>query len=237
MSNIDPDRVRQVHFFSVLDEAQFHRVLESTRTVRLGENERLFDHGQPAERFYLVIRGQIKLFRVSEEGNEKIIEIIRPGQLFAEAVMFMLRQRYPVHATALSPTLLYSFDNGTFLDLLRSSNTLCLTLLGMLSMRLHYHVNEIDKLTLQNATLRVVGYLLEQLPDPRAGAAVIELAAPKHSIASRLSITPETLSRILNGLARDGVLQLHGKTIAIADTERLRDYGRAGATPSAGQSR
>lgn len=221
---VDPEQVRQLHLFSPLDDPQFQQILATTRCITLDEGARLFDMGQPAERFYLLLKGQVKLFRVSPEGNEKIIELMGPGKLFAEAVAFLPEKRYPVNAAALSHSVLYSFDNNTLLNLLRGSNELCLVLLGKLSQRLHFQVNEIDKLTLQNATLRVVGYLLERLPNPRAESAVIDLAVPKQSIASRLSITPETFSRILNSLARAGIITLQGRSVGIHDTRRLREF-------------
>jgi CRP-like cAMP-binding protein len=89
-------------------------------------------------------------------------------------------------------------------------------------MKLHGMINEIDRLTLQNATARVVHFLLELLPDRHTESAVVELPAPKYSIAALLSITPETFSRILHAMENDGVIRVHGSTIAIPDVDRLR---------------
>ncbi|MFO1351619.1 MAG: Crp/Fnr family transcriptional regulator [Gammaproteobacteria bacterium] len=211
--------------------------MDNARVLALDEGERLFDFGQPGERFFFVVAGMIKLYRVSPEGNEKIIELIGPGKLFAEAVMFMQQRHYPVSAEALRPTTLYSFDNQTFTDLLRSSNELCFALLGDLSMRLHARLNEIDYLTLQNATFRVVSYLIDALPDPKAESAVIDLNAPKQLIASQLSITPETFSRILHTLAREGIVTIHGKTIGVHNTERLRKFVHSSQISYAGSQR
>jgi CRP-like cAMP-binding protein len=223
---VDTRLVKQIHLFGCLSEAQLADIIDSTRVLQVQEGERVFEFGQHAERFYLVVKGQIKLFRVSEDGHEKIIEIVAPGRLFAEAVMFMRHRRYPVSAAALASSELYAFDNQTFLDLLQGSAELCLALLGDLSMRLHARLNEIDYLTLQNATFRVVSYLIDLLPDAKAESAVIDLAAPKQAIASQLSITPETLSRILHTMAREGIITIHGKTIGVHSTQRLRAFGR-----------
>lgn len=224
--NIDTSLVQRVHFFSVLDQPQLAQIIASTVAIPLQENERLFEHGQPAKRFYLLIEGQIKLFRVSEGGNEKIIEILGPSKLFAEAVMFMSQQRYPVASVALQESLVYSFDNHVFLNLLRDSNELCMALLGDLSMRLHTRLNEIDNLALQNATYRSVDYLFELLVDPQAATGTVELAAPKLAIASKLSITPETFSRILHTMEREGIVTIDGRKVDIHSTQRLRQFGR-----------
>lgn len=218
--------IRQVPLFSALDDEQFGQIVHSTHMLTLAEGETLFELGQSCERFYLMVAGQIKLFRVSEDGNEKIIEIVRPGKLFAEAVMFMPLSRYPVSAAALTASTVYGFDNRVFLTMLRESSALGMRLLAKLSVRLHEQLNEIDNLSLQNATFRVIGYLVDLLPDPRAEAAVIELTVPKQVIASRLSITPETFSRILHTMAKEEIVAIQGKTIAVQSVRRLREFGR-----------
>lgn len=222
---IDTSLIKRSHLFSALSESQLRRIAEATRILNVGEGEFLFAQGQTAEQFFLVVSGQIKLFRVSESGNEKIIELLGPKRLFAEAVMFMDRGRYPVSAMALEDTQLYAFRNQIYLGLLRESNALCMSLLADLSMRLHGLLNEIDQLTLQNATHRVVEYLLALMPDSRAESAVIDLAVPKQVIASRLSITPETFSRIMHTLVKEGMITVHGKTVGVHDAGRLRRFG------------
>ena len=90
------DALRNTPLLSRLGEQQLQRV--STRAVHrtLDEGQWLFRQGDPARRFYLVVEGQLRLFRLSPEGTEKVIEIVSPGQTFAEALMFLNAPRYPV---------------------------------------------------------------------------------------------------------------------------------------------
>lgn len=217
--------IRSNYLFAPFDDAQFAQIRAGMRVLRLDENQRLFDAGQPAERFFLVASGKIKLYRVSLDGNEKVVEIAGPGQTFAEAVMFMQRHDYPVSTSALTPSEVCSFDNRVFLDLLRGSTRLCFSLLGDLSMRLHARLNEIEHLTLQNASFRVVHYLGEQIAQAPDGRHVIDLSTPKNVIASRVSIKPETFSRILRALADEGIIRIDGKHIEVLDLKRLHRYG------------
>ncbi|MDX1655438.1 MAG: Crp/Fnr family transcriptional regulator [Candidatus Competibacteraceae bacterium] len=208
--------------FAPLDKSHREAVARNLRVVRLQAGERLFERGQKAERFFQVVTGQIKLYRVSAEGNEKIVEIAGPGKLFAEAVMFLENHVYPVNAMALSEAELWAFDSRVFLEQLRGSTALCLRLLADLSARLHTTLNEIDQLTLQNATFRVVSFLLQLLPPGAGNSAQLELPAAKNIIASRVSIKPETFSRILHNLHREGVLDNDGRIIRIHDVAALR---------------
>jgi CRP/FNR family transcriptional regulator, dissimilatory nitrate respiration regulator len=218
--------LRRNYLFSGLDEGQIAKVKQSMRVLQLEEGERLFDHGIHAERFFMVRSGQMKLFRLSLDGVEKVIEIIQAGQTFAEAVMFMERQNYPVSAEALAASEVYSFDSRNFMQVLRESTDTCLRLMADMSMRLHMRLNEIDHLTLQNATYRMINYLSQQIPDGSTTKITIELNAPKSIIASRLSIQPETFSRILSNLQKEGVINVHGKQVEIHDARKLREYGQ-----------
>jgi len=195
--------------------------MESSHRVNLQDGESLFETGDEARRFFLVLRGQIKLFRLSAEGNEKIIDIIQPGNTFAEALMFLEQPAYPVSATALGDVQLMSFDNGRFLELLRSSVDTCFRVMGTMSQRLRGLIKEIDDLTLQSATSRIAAMLLKHMQ--QAGSEQFILHAPKGVLASRLSVKPETFSRILHNLAHQGVIEVHGNRIQVLEPRRLRE--------------
>lgn len=222
---ITPDQELRRHpLFAGLSEEQLTKIKQGLNLVDLAEGEHLFSQGQPADRFFMVRSGQIKLYRLSPTGNEKVIEIIRPGQTFAEAVMFMDVQGYPVSAQALSESAVYAIHNRDLLGVLRESIDTCFRVMADMSIRLRQRLNEIDALTLQNATLRLVNYLLGQVPKNAEASAVVVLPAAKNIIASRLSIQPETLSRILHSLADQGLITVKGLTVTIHDIEKLRAF-------------
>lgn len=196
--------------------------MATMKVLEMEAEERLFTEGQRAERFFLVLEGRIKLYRTGEAGREKVIMLIGPDEVFAEGVMFLETQNYPLNATALSCARVCAFHNGTFLELLRESTGLCMTLLGDMSMRLHARINEIDALTLKNARLRVLAFLIDNLPDRSGDPITLRLPAAKSVVASWLSVTPETLSRILHDLAREGIISIKGRNIRVRDPVGLR---------------
>jgi len=137
--------------------------------------------------------------------------------------MFMGPQgRYPVSATAVADSVLLAFSQKSYLGLLRESPDLCFGLLASMSRRLHMLVNQIDSLTLQNATNRLVAYLLEQIPAGVKASPEVQLTTPKSAIASRLAIQPETLSRILARLRDGGFIDVQGAHITMRDIDALR---------------
>lgn len=218
--------LREHALFGALTDKQIERVQQHASTIELDAGEHLFEQGQRAERFFLVRSGQLKLYRLSPSGHEKVIEIARPGQTFAEAVMFMDITDYPVNAEAVSPTEVVAFSNKVFLSVIEESQETCLHMLGDMSARLRQLLAEIDALTLQNATLRLVNYLLYEVPEGADESAEINLPAPKNIIASRLSVQPETLSRILHNLSDAGLISVKGLNIKVHDIKGLRDWAQ-----------
>ena len=221
----DPQAVtelRQIYLFASLSHEQLNKMLESAHTIELEQKELLFESGQPAEYFYLLRSGQIKLYSLSPSGDEKVIEIVRPGETFAEAITFMERQTYPVSAEAIMNSSLYCFKIKTFRHLLEDSRGTCMRLMADMSRRLRIRIDEINNLTLHNATYRLVVYLLEQIPEGAVEMAEIHLGTPKSIIASRLSIQPETFSRILSKLSQRGLIEVHINDITLLDVNGLR---------------
>jgi CRP/FNR family transcriptional regulator, dissimilatory nitrate respiration regulator len=210
---------------SGLSEDKLEKIRKTLKLVKLEAGECLFAQGDHADRFYQLRSGQIKLYRVSMEGNERVIEVIMPGQTFAEAILFMEERNYPVNSQALSNAELIAFDSDTFIKLLDASPETCFHLLADMSKRLHMRLNEIENLTLQNATFRLIHYLLQQISDDVEGnEAEFSLEVSKNIIASRLSIQPETFSRILKSLTKRELISVSGKTIHLLDIDGLRNF-------------
>jgi len=216
--------LRRAYLFADMSEPHLQTLIQGMHDVHLEAGHSLFRHGQPANRFYFLREGLVKLFRLSPEGDEKIIELMRPGETFAEAVMFMGNVgRYPVSAEAVNESRLYAFEQKALLGLLEDSIDATYGLLGSMSRRLHMLVNQIESLTLQNATYRLVAFLLEEIPRDVKASPEVQLTTPKGVIASRLAIQPETLSRILAKLRQGGLIEVQGNHITVRDVQALRN--------------
>ena len=213
------EELKQHYLFQRLTEEQLKRVASRSKMVQLADGQSLFQQGDPATRFYLVVQGRIKLFRLAPEGNEKVIELVDAGNLFAGALMFLNMPRYPVGSQSLGETTVVSIDAEDFLALLRDSVELCLALLADMSFRLRALIREIDDLSLHSATCRVAAFLLSQAPE---NSAEFELDIPKHVIASRLSVKPETFSRIIKNLKSREVLEIRGSHVRLLDRDALK---------------
>ena len=206
------------HLFSGLSQAQLEEVRKHSHCTELDEGKSLFCQGDDVVSFYLVINGKIKLFRVSQEGKEKVVDIVSSGDTFAEALMFMDRPHYPVNATALTSCSVLSINANHFKGMLRESIDTCMLLMGSMSFRLRGLIQEIDILSLNTGTMRIVSYLLQNAPVDQDS---FDLDVAKSVIASRLSVKPETFSRILKNLHLQNILTINGRRVTIHDRKAL----------------
>lgn len=209
--------------FDGLPEGQLALLAAHSRGRRLSKGEMLFQKGDAAHGFYLVVYGQIKLAFPSFGGIEKVVDIIGPRQSFGEAVMLAQRP-YPVFAEAIIDTLLIHVSKGVVFDLLENDPAFSRRMLIGLAMHNHSLVHDIEAYSLRSSAQRVIGYLLQHCPDDGSCESSIDIFLPtsKQLTAARLNLTPETLSRILHDLADAGLIEVQGKRIAIHDLRRLR---------------
>jgi CRP-like cAMP-binding protein len=227
-SRIDiPALLGRLPLFQELTPDQLTHIASQTREKRLAKGEMLFQKGDPARGFYVIVFGQLKLAFPSSSGNEKVVDILGPKQSFGEAVMFMDRP-YPVFAEAIADSLLLHVAQDAVFQLLVTDHSFARNLLAGLSMRLHSLVQDVESYSLRSSAQRVIGYLLQHCPNDGSEACEdsidITLPTSKQIIASRLNLTPETLSRIFHDLAEAKLIAVQGKQITINNLKRLREY-------------
>jgi CRP-like cAMP-binding protein len=225
-----PEVLARLALFSQVSAEQLTRLSAAVQQVRLRRGDVLFHRGEPCTGFFVVARGQMKLALVSAEGNEKVLEIIGPGESFAEAAMFADRP-FPVTASALAATDLLAIPNWAVLDLVDADPMVARRMLAGLSVRLHRLVADVAGLALHSGTQRVIGFLLGQVRAADgaslAGPVRVRLPVGKAVLASRLSLTPETFSRVLRLLTEQGLVSVDGRDVVLHDPVRLADYSGA----------
>lgn len=216
--------LRHHYLFSALSDAERRRLLSTAQARGFAASERLFSHGDAAFHFFLLRSGYVKLYRLSPEGDEKIMRLIRPSETFAESILFMDPPRYPVHGEGIEAGELVALDRDTLLAILKESFPTCRAVMAQLTQRIQSHWDEIETLALQNSRYRVVHYLLGLLPSGASGRMIVTLPARKTLIAARVAVTPETLSRTLRALSDEDLIDVADDVVTIRDVERLRRH-------------
>lgn len=189
------------------------QILRETRPVRLGAGQFVFQQGEKAEYFYVVLAGRVRLFFSAPDGKEKTVRHFLPGQTFAEALMFMARDSYPANAMTLEETQLLPVRSATYRSVLLNNPQAAFQMLGRMSEHLHTISRQVEMLSVFDAGMRVLTYLNRQLPpDARPGESYPQPMAKK-ALAEYLAIRPETLSRLIKQFEQNGYLRWKGEHI------------------------
>ncbi|MEK8089690.1 Crp/Fnr family transcriptional regulator [Thermithiobacillus plumbiphilus] len=217
-----------IALFRELSAEDIEQLVLGTREQHLVRGELLFQKGSQPQGFYIVVHGQIKLAFSTPQGAEKVIDIVRAGQSFGEAAMF-LDTPYLVYTQAITDTLLLHISKSAVFEEIEKSSLFARRMLAGVCRRLHGIVRDVEAYSLHSGTERVIGYLLTQDRDgeENGGGLRVRLPASKHVIASRLNISPETFSRILHELSAADLLSVNGREILVHDPARLRNYSVA----------
>ncbi len=210
--------------FRDLDEDLLGELVAASRLLRHGSEEILFAQGEPCAGIHVVLEGAVRLYRLTLDGNEQVVQDFGPRQVFAEAALFQA-SGYPVHAKAVrEPTLVVRIDRARFLDLLKLHPALSMAMLQAFAGHLQRLVDRVQELSVASASMRLAGYLLRL----RARAAseaqrelVLELPMRKRDLAAYLSIAPETLSRIFARWRQRSLLEVEGSRIRVRDPALL----------------
>ena len=229
---MERNRVREflgrAPFFSGLAGRDLDLLAAVARPKALRKGEVLFLEGARAEGFYIVGEGQLKVFQLSPQGREQILHVIGPGETVAEAAcgagIGVPATTYPASAQALERTTVVFFPREEFSRLLASRPGLALNLIAALAQKLREFAGLIEQLSLASIRSRLAQYLLARLAAvSRSTDGWVHLGVSKRALASRLGTVPETLSRSLAALVREGVVALDGRRVRVLDPEALRE--------------
>jgi CRP-like cAMP-binding protein len=211
--------IRALPLFSGLAPHQLMALVEGGAVKSFLRGATLFIQGDPADRFFIVLDGWVRLTRTTPDGGEMTVALFGKGDSIAEAALFQ-SGRFPVNGQVVEPSRLLVVPGDSFMARLRESTELCLNMMAALSRRLHAFLAQLEQVSTRSTTERVALFLL-RLARVEAGPCTIELPLDKTLIAARLGMQPETLSRAFAKLRQHGV-EVTGSTVAVADVARLK---------------
>lgn len=218
------DFLANLPLFRTLDDATIARVAARTTEYDVPRSTIIFRRGQSGSGMHIVVFGQVKLSLQTGNGDERVIGLADPGMSFGEASIFAAKP-YLATAETLADSKLLCVEKGALLAEIRRHPELSQTVIEILSARLYEHIENLEICTLSSGLQRVIRYLLNHEPGAGFdGELRITLPTKKWIIASRLNLTHEHFSRILQALIRDDLIEVDGRQVRIRDTGRLRAY-------------
>jgi CRP-like cAMP-binding protein len=217
--------VQRTRLFAGLSPESMLQLLQGSVPRLHAKNHMIFEQGEDASSFYIVLDGWVKVFRPSLSGDEAVFGVFTAGETFGEAAMF-IGGHYPAAAQAVEDSRLVAVHAKVFREQLNKFPDLAFQMLGAMSRHLHSLVNQVEQLQTRSSAQRLAQFLVSLAPIVE-GSAVIVLPYDKSLIAYRLGMKPESLSRAFARLRTQGV-STDGNRVLVDSMAHLREYGNEG---------
>jgi len=214
--------LNQFSMFTNLPENILDSVRKQSRVISLRRGQKLFRQGEWAKNSCFCLSGQLKVYRSTRYGTEKIVEIASPGDNLVGAMLFNRNRRYSLDCCAIKASKVLAIDSVVLLDLLSGFQPAYLNLIEELSDRFDALIDHVELLSVDKAKFRVAYYLLEQYNKNGQQKEFVLDSSKKH-IASLLSVQPETLSRCLRSFKQSGIADSRSRKVWILDAKRLEN--------------
>ncbi len=206
--------------FSGISEDYLKNIEKISLLKRYKRGDNIFLEGDKGEGFFLVISGMVKIYKLSPEGKEHVLNIVGPGEIFAEAVLFY-KDEYPAYADSLSDSELLFLDKESFLRFIKETPDIAMRMLEIFSNRLRKLTNIIEEISLKNVSARLAKYLVELSVKKNSNS--FELDEKKRDLALKIGTVSETLSRTLKRFKEEGIIEIKGRRIRILKIELLKE--------------
>ena len=189
------------------------------RTYKAGEM--FIGDTDPAHAFYVIMTGQVKLYKSSPEGREQTLNLLGPGDPFGMCTAFAI-ESFPANAMALEESGILLIPGPVMEAIAMKEPRLLVNIIQILSNRLREAMSLIESLSLMEIPQRLASFLIHSLT--REGGKEItqlESAITQRELAKILGATPEALSRALRRMSDAGLLKVDGRSVRILDRESL----------------
>jgi CRP-like cAMP-binding protein len=218
-------QIAAIPLFDDLSQRQYDELASIAVDRSYKRGQIIFSEGDEGIGLYVLIAGKVKVFKLSPEGKEQILHVFEEGEPFGEASVFA-GQRFPAHAETLEKSRTIFFPRAAFIELIKGDPSLALNMLAILSRRLRKFTLLVEDLSLKEVPGRLAAYFL-YVSEQRDGSDDLKLDIAKKQLASLLGTIPETLSRILAKMVRQGLIRLDGSRIKIVDRQGLEELAQA----------
>lgn len=220
--------LKKIPFLAPLEEEALQSLLPLLKEKKYKKNQVVFHEGEPGRYLFLIRSGNVKVYKLSEDGKEKILRVFGPDDFFAELPL-LDGGKYPASAETLSDCTLLCLSREDFLRTLSWNPEIMKKIYEIVGGRLRHFTTMVTDLTLKDASCRLAGFLLDmaEQKDPFSSKVIrFPMELTHQDIASLIGTARETVSRTLRQFQKEGMIEIKERYITILDKERLAQTAR-----------
>lgn len=206
--------LKELELFRGLEKQEFVNVCLAATKKIIEKGGYLFNQGEPADTLYLVKAGKLKLVQLTDGGREIIVDILGPGEVLGETVLFQ-RGDYLYSAQAIETTKVCSFSLAQFETMIRNNPALAVKIISHLGQKLYEFVRlagEVTGTSARERLLRILHRLADEHGRQVDSGILIELDLTQQELANMVGISRVKVAQIISELKESGVIQRNGKS-------------------------
>lgn len=214
-----------VPIFADLADETLEAISKLGKTKVFEKDSTILMENETGTALFVIIRGKVKVFRVSDDGREVILSIMSESDFFGEMAILDGLTR-SANVTAIEESEIFIIQRSDFLDLLYRHPEVSINLLQELTKRLRAADMKIKSLSLKDAEGKVATVILQLADDIgkiRQGVVEIEKLPYQHDLANMAGTSRETISRTLHTFAKCGLIEMDGNKLRILNYEKFKE--------------
>lgn len=211
------DLLRRVPYFAGLSDEVLAALARAAGTRRYGRGQIIFLEGDPCAGLFIVGSGEVKVFKLSAQGREQILQQLGPGGTFNE-VAVLDGGPNPASVAATADAELYYIGRAEIRRLARSYPDLAWALIESMARRTRHLVGMVEDLALRSVKARLARLLLAEAARASDGGEIDRSRMVSQAeMAARLGTVREMVGRALRDLADDGVIDFDRHRIVVTN--------------------
>ena len=215
------NQIKDIGLFQGVSSEKIRLLAAQAIYKKFKPGEMVIGETDPIRSFYVVISGQLKLYRSSAEGKEQTLQLLGPGDPFGLCTAFAT-DSFPASAMAIEDAAVLLIPGTIMESIARQEPALLFNIIQILSQRLKDSMTLIESLALKEIPGRLASFLRHSLPrDSSDKKTAVKLTISQRELAKILGAAPEALSRALRKMAKEGILSTSGRIITILDHKAL----------------
>ncbi len=220
----DHDTIKQIPLFSELTTDELRKFTQISQLKKFSKKDVIFSEGTPYLGFYILLKGAVRIFKLTSDGRDITLQIVEPFNLVAEIPLFD-GKTYDSSCEAIEDSVLLFIPREKFLQLFVKNPKISLKILQGFAKRLKELIQQIETLTSKDVPQRLATYLIDEYEKQQCGKGRKEiiLNISRSALASYLGTVIETLSRALRKLQDDGLIEVRGRKVVILNLEKLKE--------------
>jgi len=206
-----------IDIFDQISLKDLDAIASAAATKNFNKDAYLFHQGDPAEQFYILISGRVKLSQITEDGQQIILRYVSPGEAFA-VIAVLSKIPYPVTATAVDRVSLLSWGEQTMLSLMESYPRLAINSLSLLATRIQEFQDRFRELATERVERRIARALLrlaKQTGRKLDHGILIDFPLSRQDLAEMTGTTLYTVSRTLSQWEKDGLVSSRREQVTL----------------------